>query len=388
MGVLVDITTRCNMTCGHCMWSRTQQGEDMTEEVFRAALKMAPVRGYGTFSFGSGEPTVHPQFWKFIEIALEDKRWNVRVVTNGKLTETALRLAELGKQGILEAHLSLDKWHDKIDQSVIDAFKRDPTLKGDKRAYRFCEDSDLKNIGRCDFAKDKRPSCRCPVPKITTNGNVYFCGCEQAIAIGHVLTGWDEGAKKNYKKLNCTRWIEGADKTAPSRFFGGVQSALRNGSTNKEQKESKRNEFAKIISNIQPHLEALGEIKIMGSYGRGSDTPNDLDILLISDSVIDIDDLASKIGASKFRTHQSRTSFLVNGLKVEVFRTPKETQGAAELYLEGPLARNAELRKTAIKNGLVWKFQGLFSQNGERLPCDNKITVFETILNKDTEGFK
>ncbi len=232
MGLIVDITTRCNMTCAHCMWSRTAQGEDMTEEVFVATLKMEPVRGRGTLSFGSGEPTIHPLFWRFIELALADGRWGVRVVTNGKKKRTSLRLAELAKEGKLQAHLSLDEWHDPISPEVIEAFKRDPSLPNDKRGYREMVQEDLKNVGRCDFGPDQAPSCRCPVPKVRPDGSVYLCGCEEAKPIGHVLTGWDKGLVKKPSALGCSAYSAGADnKAGQKRFYEGLHQIMVKGRT-------------------------------------------------------------------------------------------------------------------------------------------------------------
>lgn len=230
MGVIVDITTRCNMACGHCMWSRdVHTGEDMTLETFKQALSMEPVRGYGTLSLGTGEPTVHPQFWDFVDAALADERWTVRVVTNGKRTKIALKIAEMARSGVLEGHLSLDKWHDPIDPDVVEAFKRDPSLPNDRRAYRHCKDEDLKNAGRCDFGPRRGPTCRCPVPKIIPDGTVFWCGCETALAIGHVSSGWDVNLVSRPRQLGCQSFLPGADRSATRDFFGKMRLAVLTG---------------------------------------------------------------------------------------------------------------------------------------------------------------
>lgn len=382
MGVLVDITTRCNMTCGHCMWSRTQQGQDMTEEIFRAALAMKPVRGFGTFSLGSGEPTVHPQFFDFLAIAIADTRWRVRVVTNGKLSAIALKVAELAGIGQIEGHLSLDRWHDPIDPAVIAAFKRDASNPSDKRAYRFCDQEDLKNVGRCDFALDKRPSCRCPVPKITVDGSVFFCGCERAISIGHVLTGWDERLAKEPRKLNCDRYALNADSDAPSKLFDGLRKISRLGvSKSRSDRRTRREMMGEIIDRVRPVFEKHGEFKVMGSFARGDENPRDVDVLFVSSSAeLDLNSLISSAGGKRVRTFKTRVQFEIDGLKFELFPTRPETKGAAELYLEGPLERNMNLRREAKSRGLVWKFEGLFSSDGKAMPCVDRDSVLSMIV--------
>ncbi len=203
----------------------------MTEEVFRAALNVEPLSSIrGVMSFGTGEPTVHTKFWDFLNLALTDGRWKIRVVTNGKRTDWALKVAELGKEGKIQAHLSLDQWHDPIKQEVIEAFKRDPSNTRDRRSYRFCEEKDLKNLGSCDFGTDKRPMCRCPVPKITVDGSIYNCGCETAVKLGHVLSGWDKTLLQDRSKLGCARYLPGSDKGENARvFFSRMGKLIREG---------------------------------------------------------------------------------------------------------------------------------------------------------------
>ncbi len=57
----IQITTRCNMSCEHCCYSCTHEGEDMSLETFRNCL------GFDEYNtLGGGEPTIHPLFWQFL----------------------------------------------------------------------------------------------------------------------------------------------------------------------------------------------------------------------------------------------------------------------------------------------------------------------------------
>jgi MoaA/NifB/PqqE/SkfB family radical SAM enzyme len=89
----------------------------MPEDVFRAALEQC-----GEFVvLGGGEPTVHPLFYQFMLMAISSV-YSVLVLTNGKITETALMLANLNKLENVSCLLSVDRWHEPVAPEVYDAF--------------------------------------------------------------------------------------------------------------------------------------------------------------------------------------------------------------------------------------------------------------------------
>ena len=53
----VMITTRCNMTCCHCAYSCTAEGEDMSMDTFRRAIDFMHEWGEEPISIGGGERT-------------------------------------------------------------------------------------------------------------------------------------------------------------------------------------------------------------------------------------------------------------------------------------------------------------------------------------------
>lgn len=181
----IQITTRCNMSCEHCCYSCTADGEDMSIETFKKALDDEHV------SIGGGEPTVHPQFWEFLGVAIGSCEY-VWLATNGKKTDTALVLAKLAKKGVIGCDLSQDEYHDYIEPKVIQAFtktKRDGvsgfynTLDNDSRNIRDVTGREI-NAGRCDFGTDK--GCVCSDIICKPDGSVYACGCNDAPCFGNV----------------------------------------------------------------------------------------------------------------------------------------------------------------------------------------------------------
>ena len=197
----IQITNRCNMLCPHCCFSCTAKGTDMTMEIFRAALELV---GDDYICIGGGEPTLHPKFWELIceAISYADDVW---LATNGKRKKMALKLAKLAKKGVIGCRLSLDEYHDEIDEEVIDAFKDGiPEVWGAEQEYRKKTGDKRKatkpgnSIMRCGRARKwtqrDYPSVRmykaCPSSGdflIHPKGNVRQCGCGNAKVIGTVL---------------------------------------------------------------------------------------------------------------------------------------------------------------------------------------------------------
>lgn len=181
--IYLQITTRCNMKCAHCGMACTKKGQDMSLETFRNALKEF---GGDLMSIGGGEPTIHPQFWQMLGECIADSGETVWMATNGKETKTALALAKLAQKGVLIVELSQDPYHEKIDQTVVEAFQRDSNSysrnENDCRGIRNTSGALIK-AGRCKTGSN---SCICNGIMIKPNGDVKACGCKNAPTFGNV----------------------------------------------------------------------------------------------------------------------------------------------------------------------------------------------------------
>jgi MoaA/NifB/PqqE/SkfB family radical SAM enzyme len=178
----------------------TKKGQDMSLETFRKALEYDECIG-----IGGGEPTIHPQFWEMLGLAIGrcDSVW---LATNGKQTETALALARLAQKGVIGCALSQDPYHEKIDKRVVEAFKKSTrdamndysrTRNIDMREIRDTS-KHLINAGRCDWGKN---DCICPELFVQPDGNVRECGCADAPIIGNVFDGFE--TPESYESECC-----------------------------------------------------------------------------------------------------------------------------------------------------------------------------------------
>lgn len=179
----IQITTRCNMFCEHCCMDADASGEDMNIETFKKALV------YDEYiTIGGGEPTLHPQFWEFIGLALGFGEY-VWLATNGSQTQTALALARMAKRGVIGCALSQDAYHDAIDYDVVKAFTRN-----NKNTIRSIGDNDNReirdvtakeiNAGRCDFGRED--VCVCPGLTCEPDGAIRACGCDNSPSFGNI----------------------------------------------------------------------------------------------------------------------------------------------------------------------------------------------------------
>jgi len=164
----------------------TEKGSDMTRETFIKACDLAEQYG-DNITLGGGEPTLHPLFFDFIGIALSYA--NVCdemipfIITNGKETDIALKLAQLAKRGVVSAELSQDEYHESIDHIVIEAFTSKQRFGFDRENNNdFRGIRSVKRIlsrGRGKQVPNAKDECACEDMFITPQGKIYACGCKK-----------------------------------------------------------------------------------------------------------------------------------------------------------------------------------------------------------------
>ena len=191
MSPYLQITTKCNMTCRHCMFSCGAVGRHMSLDTVKAACRFAERNGEQLY-IGGGEPTCHPQFWEiFGLISAANAEWSadndippVGLVTNGKNTEDALKLAKLAKNGYCSVSLSRDQFHEPIDERVVRAFTKQKAQehwrsRGEDRDYRDLRSGQIYNIKGTGRGRNLVGATRCDGcgVVIVPSGRIYRCCC-------------------------------------------------------------------------------------------------------------------------------------------------------------------------------------------------------------------
>jgi len=165
------------MNCEHCGFSCTAQGTDMTMEIFNKACKISEDLGK-YITIGGGEPTLHPLFWNMLGTATMYSEEVPYIITNGSITNRALKLNRLAIDGVIGAELSQDNYHDVIDQKVINAFTKRKAIRN--VGERIVSIGRALNWGTIDDA------CICEGLLIDPKGNIWACGCK-TISFGTVF---------------------------------------------------------------------------------------------------------------------------------------------------------------------------------------------------------
>ena len=68
--MLIELTRKCNEMCTHCMVDATPDGPHMSLDIFKNALDFAVFNKIKAISITGGEPTLHPEFFKFMRFML------------------------------------------------------------------------------------------------------------------------------------------------------------------------------------------------------------------------------------------------------------------------------------------------------------------------------
>ena len=250
----LQITTKCNMTCGHCGFSCNKNGKHMDLQIFEKAIDY--IKDYSdVITIGGGEPTLHPNFFHILKTCLENFDF-VWFATNGSKTETMERIASIiddedlqylignneesqrddeteyeyyervdgmfyneainNPDGKLSVALSQDYYHDPIDQKIVDLWtKRASQNKFGSNNNGF----EIRNVtqsytGIANTGRAKRNGigqsdhCVCPGMIIKPNGEIKACGCTKSPIIGDIFNGiyedWQEKINSDeYRDTEC-----------------------------------------------------------------------------------------------------------------------------------------------------------------------------------------
>ena len=179
----IMITDKCNMSCEHCAFACTKEGSFMDFNTFKDAVAMDDY-----VTIGGGEPTLHPQFEKFLLYAL-GKCESTFIVTNGTNKELSLTMLEIsnGLEEKFGVEMSQDEYHDwdMVDQKVRDSFNEAKRVRdvGDKISYTG-RAKEYWNESSC------QKHCVCNDNIVLPNGSIKFCGCDNAPIVGDTWNGF------------------------------------------------------------------------------------------------------------------------------------------------------------------------------------------------------
>ena len=80
--IVIELTNRCNLSCGHCFEERHSASGDLPLEILGKVLRDGKSCGIDQVSFTGGEPTIHRQFKEILQ-SVSDCGYEFSFVSNG-----------------------------------------------------------------------------------------------------------------------------------------------------------------------------------------------------------------------------------------------------------------------------------------------------------------
>jgi hypothetical protein len=98
--MILKITNKCTMECTHCFENSSIDGEHMTNEVFKQAIKFLKQFNLSILFISGGEPTMHPKLFDIINILKKQFNCKIILLSNGIFLNNKKYLEQLIKTNI------------------------------------------------------------------------------------------------------------------------------------------------------------------------------------------------------------------------------------------------------------------------------------------------
>ena len=116
----------------------------------------------------------------------------------------------------------------------------------------------------------------------------------------------------------------------------------------------------KVEKLMTPYVERL---EVCGSYRRGSQSPGDLDVIIIPKKGMTLPMIVQDINPAQVNwLGEQKTQIVIDGHKVDFRVSSKKGWGAALLYFTGPSGYNIGMRMRAKKLGMKLNEYGIFDR--------------------------
>lgn len=123
--MIIDLTSRCNGNCIHCMSRCTEDGIDMDRRVFEDSVKFAKKLGVRVINLGGGEPTMHPSFISFLGCIRQELRGHIiTVCSNGTFVRNPEIFSAIKNSGVtLQVTYKSDLYKTNLTEDEIKKLK-------------------------------------------------------------------------------------------------------------------------------------------------------------------------------------------------------------------------------------------------------------------------
>jgi len=134
--------------------------------------------------------------------------------------------------------------------------------------------------------------------------------------------------------------------------------------------------------DVMSRRDTIGRFEPAGSFRRKKDTVGDLDVIVESDDPEGVfGNLERWRPVDKvLERGETKMSFRVDALQIDIRVVPPEEYGACLLYFSGNTEHNIAMRERAIKKGLKLSEYGLFDADDEtRVECSTEREIYNAL---------
>jgi MoaA/NifB/PqqE/SkfB family radical SAM enzyme len=119
--LIANITSRCNLNCPHCIRSKMDEGKEIKEDLalstFEMFLKAGQKIGARHVSITGGEPILHKDFEKLLEI-VKKYSYTFSIISNGLINEEYLKVIDKHKRNFILMAVSIDGATSEVHDSI------------------------------------------------------------------------------------------------------------------------------------------------------------------------------------------------------------------------------------------------------------------------------
>ena len=131
--IVIELTNRCNLSCGHCFEERHAATGDLPLEILKKVLRDGKGCGIEQMSFTGGEPTIHRRFEEIIDL-VSQAGYPFSFVSNGASFPRIYRLLLKHRKWFLGVTFSLDG----AQQETHDRLRGKGSYRSVMRAISIC----------------------------------------------------------------------------------------------------------------------------------------------------------------------------------------------------------------------------------------------------------
>lgn len=136
--LIIELTNRCNLDCSHCFSERHNDDGFMDIEILRKVLEQSQDHGVKHISFTGGEPTLHPEFSKILEL-IDNSGLTYSLVTNGQNFKNIYNILLTFRQNLKSLTFSLDG----ASAAIHDQLRGHGAFKRLMKAVSICAVKDI-----------------------------------------------------------------------------------------------------------------------------------------------------------------------------------------------------------------------------------------------------